>query len=621
MTEPPRKKQRRHLNYDKCRFCRNDKKACTPGGRVWPQKCDRCVELELECSENSRAAGAPPLVAPQSISQIIETTQMQKLRDLSLRVTWLSHLNFYQNSIRAVATGLRELLGQKFYSIYNTDIDDKINEKIDSVEKVINDEKHSLYADLLDESILSSNPLVAPLALSLETLEVPSSRGQYKRYSSRELVNRLWENGDLSTALYMQENLLLQNHSDATREAVRADLQKYCDIYSAMIERLTAIVGHNIPDIPPLHNLLTRTELKANFPLRSTESHLILMKDYMDRSLLHVALDLRVEENIVRSIGHQEALPTEDRWRRRPIHIASSGNSEAIVNYLIQKGAKIGTEDYGKHSALAYASAMGNETIVRLLITRGARVNQFCYDGQTPLSLAGRNGHTSTVQLLLEQDADVNIGEGLYPAVTNGHTAIVRLLLEKSTDINTQRALFLAVENGHTSMVQLMLENGAKFDIDGLLWRAAGTGYTAIIRLLLKKSTDSERTRALYQAAVNGNPSVVRLFLKKSPEIDTRRALLVAAGEGHTSVVRLLLDNGADINHQSPQGGSTSLLTAARNGNTDVFQLLLNYGADPSISNDRGLTPLEAAVNRGHRDIVRILEQRSAANVPRSSDR
>ncbi|KAI1126332.1 hypothetical protein F5Y10DRAFT_245054 [Nemania abortiva] len=82
MAELPTKRQRRRLNYDKCQFCRNAKKACTPSTRTWPQKCDRCIELELECSENSRATGAPPLIASQPAGQAIKATQIQKSHDL-----------------------------------------------------------------------------------------------------------------------------------------------------------------------------------------------------------------------------------------------------------------------------------------------------------------------------------------------------------------------------------------------------------------------------------------------------------------------------------------------------------------------------------------------------------
>ncbi|KAL2065534.1 hypothetical protein VTL71DRAFT_3204 [Oculimacula yallundae] len=60
--DDPRKK-RRKLNLWKCKQCREARKKCLPENRVWPQKCQRCVQHrpgELECSKpemNTRTRG------------------------------------------------------------------------------------------------------------------------------------------------------------------------------------------------------------------------------------------------------------------------------------------------------------------------------------------------------------------------------------------------------------------------------------------------------------------------------------------------------------------------------------------------------------------------------------
>ncbi|PVH82006.1 hypothetical protein DL98DRAFT_489244 [Cadophora sp. DSE1049] len=56
-------KKRRKLNLWKCKQCREARKKCLPENRVWPQKCNRCLQHrpgELECSEpemNTRTRG------------------------------------------------------------------------------------------------------------------------------------------------------------------------------------------------------------------------------------------------------------------------------------------------------------------------------------------------------------------------------------------------------------------------------------------------------------------------------------------------------------------------------------------------------------------------------------
>ncbi|KAJ8127955.1 hypothetical protein O1611_g5681 [Lasiodiplodia mahajangana] len=538
MPEPPRKRQRRHLNYDKCQFCRKAKKACTPVERVWPQKCERCIELELQCSENSRAAGAPPIIPPQPISQVTEATQIQKLRDLSLRAAWLQRIDTYQNSLQTTAASLSELF--TLYTYVRTH-----RKRTASVSEVIEEEKHSLYADLLSESVSSTNPMIALVAVSLETTVQTFPQNQYGEAPSRESVDSLWKSGDLSTALYVQETMLLENSG---REATHADVQKYCDIYSEMVEHLGTITRGNVPAVPPLHNLLTWTGGKISLPLDSTQGHLVLMKDYMGRSLLHVALDLGVNEDIVRSIGFNKALITKDLWGRLPIHIASSGNSEAMVDYFIEKGANLDAKDQEGHSAIVYASAIGNETIVRLLPVHERSTNN---DIAISIGYAAKNGHTTVVRLLLERGAMVYMGDVLYKAARSGHIAVVRLLLERV---------------GNAS-IEVALEGVAR------------TKHIAVFQYLLKKC----------------------------PDADMKELLFAAAGEGDTAITQLLLDNGASINHQD-YDGHTPLSLAAWIGNEDVVQLLLEYGADPNITDNEGLTPLQAAIKNGHRDIAKILE-------------
>ncbi|KAK4442769.1 hypothetical protein QBC34DRAFT_223974 [Podospora aff. communis PSN243] len=43
--------RRRRYNYAKCAACREQKKKCEPVDRVWPEKCKRCIDLGLGCSE------------------------------------------------------------------------------------------------------------------------------------------------------------------------------------------------------------------------------------------------------------------------------------------------------------------------------------------------------------------------------------------------------------------------------------------------------------------------------------------------------------------------------------------------------------------------------------------
>lgn len=295
----------------------------------------------------------------------------------------MRRLKYYQNTVDAVSRERVHLFD--FTAPYG------VRSDLKRAYRAIEAEEHSLYADLLGESNFSSNPLGALITLFLAPAEIPSF--QYNpEYLSQEIVDRLWKSGDIGTALSMQESLFLKNDK-FNREISAAELQNYYEMYFEMTERLKTITHYDIPAIPALHSLLVQTQGKVKFPFESIQSQLISMKDYVGRSLFQLALDLRVKEDTMRSIELDVDLITQDRWGRWPIHVASSGNLEAVVKDLIEKEENLHLEDHNRASALYYASYSGNKSIVQLLLERGADITK-----GLPLEGAAKNGHTAVVQ-------------------------------------------------------------------------------------------------------------------------------------------------------------------------------------------------------------------------------
>jgi ankyrin repeat protein len=87
---------------------------------------------------------------------------------------------------------------------------------------------------------------------------------------------------------------------------------------------------------------------------------------------------------------------------RTPIQMAAYDGSTAIVEILIQAGAKldIPDEEYG-YTPLAVASWKGHAATVRLLIDAGADQRIPTKAGRTPLQLARDDGHDDVAQVLL----------------------------------------------------------------------------------------------------------------------------------------------------------------------------------------------------------------------------
>ena len=89
-------------------------------------------------------------------------------------------------------------------------------------------------------------------------------------------------------------------------------------------------------------------------------------------------------------------------------------------------------------------------------------------------------------------------------------------------------------------------------------------------------------------------------------------ALYIAASNGNTSVVDLLVAQRADPN-LSRKGGKNALHTAASHGHLGVVQRLVDdHGVDVNRADSDGFSPLMAAAQWGHNDVIEFLVSRRA---------
>lgn len=75
--------------------------------------------------------------------------------------------------------------------------------------------------------------------------------------------------------------------------------------------------------------------------------------------------------------------------------------------------------------------------------------------------------------------------------------------------------------------------------------------------------------------------------------------------------IELLLEAGANVN-ATQAGGYTPLLQAAAAGKKEVVRLLVEHGADRRIACDQGKTAADYARERGHDEVIAILDRASA---------
>jgi ankyrin repeat protein len=344
---------------------------------------------------------------------------------------------------------------------------------------------------------------------------------------------------------------------------------------------------------------------------------------------LHLTAIFGLDRLLIEDRG---VIELKDSWGRTPASWAAENGNLAIIQHLIESGAKVDTkeETFGQ-TPLSIAAQNGHTAAVQWLIGKEADIESLNNSGQTPLSVAAQHGHDAVVRLLLSAGADIESksDSGRTPlsyATENGNLSVVDLLLHDGADIesnstSSQTPLAWAAENGNVEVARLLLDRGANIESRSgygrtpLSW-AAQTGHEAVVKLLLDRGAQIEAVSSYGQTALslaveNGKVSVVKLLLERGADVNSRSGsgrtpLSWSTETGDAVVTKLLIDKGAELDAKDISG-STPLAWAVENGNLAAVRLLLEKGAylDPVDDNER--TPLSIAVENGHNAISLLL--------------
>ncbi|WP_339045825.1 ankyrin repeat domain-containing protein [Candidatus Mesenet endosymbiont of Agriotes lineatus] len=257
----------------------------------------------------------------------------------------------------------------------------------------------------------------------------------------------------------------------------------------------------------------------------------------------------------------------------------------------------------------------------------------------------------------------LKLSNKLLDASKKGDTAKVKSLLKIGINVDTKdwngsTPLLLAIEKKHIETVKLLLKHNANVNVKNGFWTtplslSIREGYIEIAELLLEHGADvafaarssfaewkDDNELAIF-AAAKGYTKILELLLNRGVSANLKRnsdtLLHLALEKGHTGVVALLLKHGADINAKCVLGRSPldhaickkykeivrlllergananltdSVFSAAYNGCSKIMELLLRHGADVGAIGNFGDTPLHIAAEFGHTEIVKFLLDR-----------
>jgi len=269
-----------------------------------------------------------------------------------------------------------------------------------------------------------------------------------------------------------------------------------------------------------------------------------------------------------------QLLDARDADGMTPLHYAAAGGNVELINYFIDKGAKLELQNASIKTPLLLAATNDRKEAVAALLKRGAALEARDDYLRTALILCARErGQAATGRVLLEAGANVN-----------------------AVDKFGDGALDLAAWRGKREFVDLLLEKGARVPEPGERWwgmlsQAASKGLTTLFRRLADKTQDLKAASSfteslLYDAAAGGSAEIIGLLLNKGfdparPDRFGWTPLHYAARDGRTEAARILIEKGAPVNARTIMGQSAYNVAQER-AMESVAALLAKKKADTS---------------------------------------
>lgn len=291
----------------------------------------------------------------------------------------------------------------------------------------------------------------------------------------------------------------------------------------------------------------------------------------------------------------------EDNEGKTSLDYAKEGKKAEILQALINN--KYGSE---QDSLLHLAAMIGEVNAVRYLIGKGIDVNVQNALHHTPLHLAAGIGHAEVVKILIrEGNAEIEVFDArnqtpMHYAVNNKKLEIVKLLLELGADVNSAR---VGQNSMKLSPIHIAVSNTNYDERDLCL---------DILKCLIKEPNaqvnlqDYENKTPLHYAE---RLKTIEVLLTRE-DIDT----LVKDDSGKTpfdyakpEIKKILMNN-----KYGPEKNSL-LHLAAQKG---VVESILKEEIDIDISNNKGLSPIYLAAEKGHLHVVKLLLKKGANYTP-----
>ena len=294
------------------------------------------------------------------------------------------------------------------------------------------------------------------------------------------------------------------------------------------------------------------------------------------------------------------------------LHTAVLGScSKTILERRIDHGVDVNTVNKHNHTALIVACVKKNIDAVHVLLNAGADTNIADNMCATCLHYAVLGGCTKdALQKIVDHGANVNaknrnIVTALHSVCYTGNVDAVNVLLKAGADVN------IVDDKGSSWLHYAVLGGCSKEFLQSLIDHGANVN-----------ATNHGNITSLMMACKKGNADAVTVLLKAGADANivaiNGNTWLHGAVVGDCSkeVLQMIIDHGADVNATNNKN-LTALVMACEKGNIDAINVLLNAGADTSIVSVYGNTWLHFAVLGGSNKAIlhRIFDHGTDVNA------
>lgn len=325
--------------------------------------------------------------------------------------------------------------------------------------------------------------------------------------------------------------------------------------------------------------------------------------------------------------------------------ISTSEGHLDLLELTLRHGADVASLDKWDGTGLIRAAERGHHAVVGRLLQTDIDVDHVNNLGWVALHEAivlgdGSSRYVDTVRALVAGGADLEIApkrDGISPrnhARRLGFGRIATTLdraleADRMTKDQANASLLRAAASGDADTAAVAIRQGADLETrDGRkrtpLLLAAAADHRGVARLLVDLGADPDALDDRHDTpwlvtGVNGSVPMARIIAAAKPDYAILNRFggtsAIPAGErGHDEYVAWVAEHTSiDLDHVNDLGW-TALLEAVILGEGTarwqrIVKTLVAAGVDVSIPDEEGVTALEHAKRRGHREIVRLLSR------------